>query len=172
LGDKSEWQLFLQIFWDALIFFTAFFAWKFKMAPKFKMDAKMFLSFKTCKFNYFIIFLQDCLNWANRSCFQNTVFYKNSKWPKNSIWQIFCTKIHDFLVGWMKYSNFCICHTTCTVLLLKNCCQHWKIKMVSKSRWRRKCLYFSIFKLKNPKFFWFWVLKKKLENRKIGLTQT
>jgi hypothetical protein len=35
------------------------------MAPKFKMDAKTFLSFKTCKFNYFKKFHQDCFNLAN-----------------------------------------------------------------------------------------------------------
>jgi hypothetical protein len=68
------------------------------MASEFEMDAKTFLSFKTCKFNYFLIFLQDCLNLVNCSSYTKKFFPKNSKWPKNSIWQIVCTKIHVFLV--------------------------------------------------------------------------
>jgi hypothetical protein len=54
---------------------------------------------KTCKFNYFFKKFQDCLNLASCSSSQKEFFLKNSKWPKNSIWQIFCTKIHNFLVA-------------------------------------------------------------------------
>jgi hypothetical protein len=43
-------------------------AQKFKMAVEFKMNVKTVLSFKTWNFNYFLIFLQDCLNLANCSC--------------------------------------------------------------------------------------------------------
>jgi hypothetical protein len=70
------------------------------MAAEFKMEANMFFSFKTCKINYFLILLQDCLNLANCvHLIQKKIILKNSKWPKNSIWQNFCTKIHDFLVA-------------------------------------------------------------------------
>jgi hypothetical protein len=68
------------------------------------MDAETILSFKTCKFNYFLKFLQDYLFGdlmilANCSSSLKKIFLQNSKWPKNSISQIFCTKIHDFLVA-------------------------------------------------------------------------
>jgi hypothetical protein len=39
------------------------------MVPKFKMDVKTFLSIKFCVFNYFLKFLQDCLNLDNWSSF-------------------------------------------------------------------------------------------------------
>jgi hypothetical protein len=70
------------------------------MAPKLlKMDAKWLLSFKTCKFDFFTNFFLDYLNLDNFSFLIKKVFLKNSKWPKYSIWKIFCTKIHDFLVA-------------------------------------------------------------------------
>jgi hypothetical protein len=69
------------------------------MAVEFKMDVQTFLAFKTCKFDYFFIFLQDCLNLGNCSSYTKIFFLKNSKWPKNSIWQIFCTKIDDCFVA-------------------------------------------------------------------------
>jgi hypothetical protein len=40
-------------------------AWNFKMAPKFKMDAKMFLSVKTCTLMLLQIFCEDYLSKAN-----------------------------------------------------------------------------------------------------------
>jgi hypothetical protein len=43
------------------------------MAPKFKMDVKTFLSIETCVFNYFLKFLQDCLNLA--SSFTKKIFF-------------------------------------------------------------------------------------------------
>jgi hypothetical protein len=54
------------------------------MAPKFKMEAKTFLSFKTCKYDYFFKFLQDCLNLTYFSSLTKKNYQKNSKWPKNS----------------------------------------------------------------------------------------
>jgi hypothetical protein len=63
------------------------------------MNANNFLSFKTCEFNFFTNFFLDYSNLAvndEQLIFQD--FFLNSKWPKNSIWQIFCTKI-DFLVA-------------------------------------------------------------------------
>jgi hypothetical protein len=69
------------------------------MAAEYKMDAKTFLSFKTCKFNYFLIFLRNCLNLANFSFYTKKKFLKNSKWLKISIWQILYTQIHEFLVA-------------------------------------------------------------------------
>jgi hypothetical protein len=41
------------------------------MAPKFKMDAKTILPFKTCKFYYFFKSLQDYLNLAKISSTKN-----------------------------------------------------------------------------------------------------
>jgi hypothetical protein len=52
----------------------------------------------TCEFYYFFKFIQDCLNLVNCSFLRKSFFHKNSKWLKISIWEIFCTKIHDFLV--------------------------------------------------------------------------
>jgi hypothetical protein len=45
------------------------------MAPKFKMDAKTILSFKTCKFNYFLKFLLDYLNLADSTSFSKKLFF-------------------------------------------------------------------------------------------------
>jgi hypothetical protein len=54
------------------------------------------LSFQTFKFwNLFKI----VLIWLMVHLLQQRFFLKNLKWLKNSIWQIFCTKILDFLVA-------------------------------------------------------------------------
>jgi hypothetical protein len=133
------------------------------MAPKFQIDAKTFLSFKTCKYNYFLKFLQDCLNFANYcSSFKNFFFPKNSNWSKNSIWQNFCTKIHDFerIVLIFGY----------VILIVLFYCKKFvaspeKSKWRLISRWRRKC--FNIFKNDifvhfSFVFFIFWVKIKRL----------
>jgi hypothetical protein len=70
------------------------------------MDANRFLSFKTCTFDFFTIFFLDYLNLDNFKFFINNFFLKNSKWPKYAIWQIFCTKVHDFLVAEPLYEMF------------------------------------------------------------------
>jgi hypothetical protein len=45
------------------------------MAPEITMDVKTFLSFKTCKFNYFLKFLQNCLNLAYFSSSTKQFFF-------------------------------------------------------------------------------------------------
>jgi hypothetical protein len=54
-------------------------AWNFKMASKFKMNAQTILSFKTCKFNYFLKFFQDWLNLANCSSSTKKFFFLKFK---------------------------------------------------------------------------------------------
>jgi hypothetical protein len=91
MADESKRQFFLQIFWDAIIFFLNIFvhfffilrtfnrrtikpmlpSMKFQNGGQIQDDAKMFLSFETCKFNNFFKFLQDCLNLTN--CFWSLV---------------------------------------------------------------------------------------------------
>jgi hypothetical protein len=53
-------------------------AQKFKMAAEFKIDAKTLLSFKTCKINYFLTFLQHCLNLASK--FNMADFMHKNTW--------------------------------------------------------------------------------------------
>jgi hypothetical protein len=51
----------------------------------------------------YLIFLQKNFKtiYLTNCSFIKKKILKNSKWPQNSIWQIFCTKIHDFLVAEM-----------------------------------------------------------------------
>jgi hypothetical protein len=104
------------------------------MAPKFKMDAKKFLSLKIFKFEFYVNYFLHYLNLANFSFSLKNFFLKYSTWPKNSIWQIFCTKIYDFLAveplnERFKFSNiiYFLCYSIVKNLLpivkIQNCTQ-------------------------------------------------
>jgi hypothetical protein len=58
---------------------------------------KMFLSFKTCKFNLFFE------NWLTVHLLKKNICLKNSKWLKNSRWQIFGQKFHVFKNRYFLY---------------------------------------------------------------------
>jgi hypothetical protein len=103
------------------------------MAPKFKLDVKTFLSLKSCVFNNFFFFLifQKAFNLANFSSFSKKNCLKNTKWPKNSIWQIFYTIVHEFLEAeplnemfqflvMLYFSHFSIVKDLLSVLKVQN----------------------------------------------------
>jgi hypothetical protein len=93
-------------------------SWNFKIASKFKMDAKTFFSFKTFKFdfftNYFLDYGQNMAKIFNMADFlhQNSWFFRSGIWIKCSIF-----------FGYVILLALFYCK--------KNCCQSWKIKMAS-----------------------------------------
>jgi hypothetical protein len=126
------------------------------MAPKFKMDAKTILSFKTCKFNYFFKFLQDYLNLANCSSFSWIFFFFfKFKMAKKFVMADFLHKNSWFFGSGTAEWNVPIFGYVLQLVLFyckKIVASPKKSKRRHYSRWRRKCSYLSPNIFKNDIF--------------------